>query len=328
MGDESITKRKRVINPVPAEGEDGLFTQSWFPVAWTSDVPKGKVIGRDFLDGRIVLWRGENGRLVAASAYCCHVGADLSVGEVVGNNVRCAFHHWQYDQQARCVKTGLGVAPPKDACLFLFPVQERYGIIWVFNGETPLFDLPSPPYPDDELEVGIAYEPQLINIDPWVFAANTPDMQHIKVVHKVNFDGQDPHALVKWHEYGFSYTYGGRDQGDVRTDYTLGIQGTSVFFRFGNYEDFWRGSIAGFGLPKPGWLVMYSVNLVQKGPKAKERLETATFLSRRTLSEDKPIMDTLRYRPGYLINGDQSLSRFLTFVRKFPRAHPSRDFIR
>jgi phenylpropionate dioxygenase-like ring-hydroxylating dioxygenase large terminal subunit len=328
MGNESISTRKRLTNPVPAEGENGLFTQSWFPVAWTTDVPKGKVIGRDFLDGRIVVFRGENGRLVAASAYCAHVGADLSVGEVIGNNLRCAFHHWQYDQDARCVKTGLGVPPPKDACLFLFPVQERYGIIWVFNGETPLFDLPEAPYPDDELEVGIAYEPKLINIDPWVFAANTPDMQHIKVVHKVNFDGEDPHSLVKWHKYGFGYTYRGLDQGNVWTEYTLGIQGTSVFFRFGNYEDFWRGSVAGFGLPKPGWLVMYSVNLVQKGPKAKERLETATFLSRRTLSEDKPIMDTLHYRPGYLIKGDQSLSRFLSFVRNFPRAHPSADFIR
>ena len=63
MGDESISNRKRVSNPVPAEGADGLFTQSWFPMAWTSDVPKGKVIGKDFLDGRIIMWRGENGRL-------------------------------------------------------------------------------------------------------------------------------------------------------------------------------------------------------------------------------------------------------------------------
>jgi hypothetical protein len=39
-------------------------------------------------------------------------------------------------------------------------------------------------------------------------------------------------------------------------------------------------------------------------------------------------MNTLKYRPGYLINGDQSLSRYLTLVRNFPRAHPSRDFIR
>ena len=328
MGDESISTRKRVTNPIPAEGADGLFTQSWYPMAWSSEIPKGKVIGKDFLDGRIIMWRGENGRLTVASAYCCHVGADLAVGDVMENNVRCAFHHWQYDQDARCVKTGLGVAPPKDGSLFLFPSIERYGIVWVFNGEKPLFDLIEAPFPEDELEVGVAYDAQMINIDPWVFAANTPDMQHIKVVHKVKFDHDDPHAAVKWNPYGFEYGYKGNDQGGVPTEYSLGIQGTSVFFRFGMYEGFWRGSVAGFGLPKPGWLVMYSINLVKKGPEAKKQLETATWLSRRTLSEDWSIMNTLKYRPGYLINGDQSLSRYLTLVRNFPRAHPSRDFIR
>jgi phenylpropionate dioxygenase-like ring-hydroxylating dioxygenase large terminal subunit len=321
-------KLKRVTNPVPAEGADGVFTQSWFPVAWTTDVAKGQVIGRDFLDGKIVLFRGANGKVVAASAYCPHIGADLSVGAVVGNNIRCAFHHWEYDQTGRCVKTGIGDKPPKNAGIFVFPVRDRYGIIWVFNGEEPLFELPSFPIPDDELEIGIAYPPELINCDPWVFAANTPDMQHIKVLHKVTFNGKDPHDLVKWQKYGFEYTYEAVDQGDVLTDYTIGIRGTSVFFRYGTYEKFWRGSIAGFGLPRPGKLTIFSVNAVKKGAKAAELLATATWLSNRTLNEDRDIMNTLHYRPGLMTKGDTSLSRYLNLVRKFPRAHPSADFIR
>ena len=321
-------KLKRVTNSVPAEGEDGLFTQSWYPVAWSSDVAPGQVVGRDFLDGKIVIFRGANGTAVATSAYCPHVGADLSVGAVVDNNLRCAFHHWEYDQSGRCVKTGLGDKPPKNACLFVFPIQERYGIIWIFNGDEPLFDLPEFPFPDSELEMGVAYEPTLINCDPWVFAANTPDMQHIKVLHKVTFNGEDPHKLVKWQKYGFEYTYQGLDQGGVLTDYTLGIRGTTVFYRYGKYEDFWRGSIVGFALPRPGSLVMYSINAVPKGPKAAENLATATWLSNRTLNEDRDIMNTLHYRPGYLTKGDTSLAKFLNLVRKFTRAHPSADFIR
>jgi phenylpropionate dioxygenase-like ring-hydroxylating dioxygenase large terminal subunit len=321
-------KLKRMSNPVPAEGEDGLFTQTWWPVAWSTDVAPGQVIGRDFLDGRIVVFRGANGKAVATSAYCPHVGADLAVGEVIGDNIRCAFHHWQYDQTGKCVKTGIGDKPPKGACLFVFPILERYGIIWVFNGEKPLFDMVSLPIPDDELVMGPAYEAYTINCDPWVFSANTPDMQHIKVLHKVTFNGEDPHKLVKWSKFGFEYTYKGIDQGGVLTDYTLGIQGTNIFFRYGMYEDFWRGSIAGFALPRPGKLMMYSINLVPKGPNAEKNLETATWLSNRTLSEDRDIMNTLHYKPGHLTRGDTSLSKFLNYLRKYPRAHPSAEFIR
>lgn len=320
--------QKRHFTPVPAEGEGGVFSQSWYPVAWSSEVGAGQVIGRTFLDGRIVVFRGANGRIVAASAYCAHLGADLAAGQVVGNNIRCAFHHWEYGQDGACVKVQTQASPPRGACLFRFPVQERFGIVWVFNGTEPLFDLPSFPHADDELEFAVAYEPQELPIDPWVFAANTPDMQHIKVVHKVSFDGADPHQLLNWKEFGFDYTYSGLDQGDVPTCYTLGIGGTSIFYRFGTYGEFWRGSIVGFGLPRPGHMTMYAINAVLKGPGAMERLATATQLSRRTMSEDKPIMDKLHYKPGYLIEGDQSLARFLNYVRKYPRAHPSADFIR
>jgi phenylpropionate dioxygenase-like ring-hydroxylating dioxygenase large terminal subunit len=313
---------------VPAEGENGVFTQSWYAMAWSSDVPVGKVIGLDFLDGRIVMFRGADGRVNAMSAYCPHVGADLSVGEVIGNELRCAFHHWQYGPDGQCTKTGVGDKPPKGACLFVFPTVERYGIIFVFNGEEPLFDIPQFPVPDDELLFGSPYPVKTLNCDPWVFCANTPDMQHFKAVHKIKFDHEDPHDLYKWHQYGFEYRYVGHEQDGVPTDYTLGIRGTTIFYRHGEHGDFFRASIVAFGVPRPGQLVAYSVNGVRKGPKEKEHLERANFISARTLSEDVDIMNTIHYRPGHLTKGDKSLSRFLNYVRAYPRAHPSSDFIR
>jgi phenylpropionate dioxygenase-like ring-hydroxylating dioxygenase large terminal subunit len=335
LADASIEKtqpskstRRRIWRPVPAEGEDGLFTQSWFAVAWSSELAVGQVIGRDFLDGRIVLFRGANGSAVAMSAYCPHVGADLSVGEVIGDNLRCAFHHWQYDQEGRCIKTGIGDKPPRGACLFVFPTMERFGIVFVFNGESPLFDVPSFPLPDEELVFGSPYPVQRLNCDPWVFCANTPDMQHFKAVHKIKFDHEDPHDLYEWHEFGFRFRYVGFEQDGVPTDYQLGIRGTTIFYRYGTHGDFFRGSIVAFGMPRPGQLLAYSVNGVRKGPKQKEHLDLSNAISARTLSEDKDIMNTIHYRPGHLTKGDKSLSRFLNYIRKYPRAHPSASFIR
>jgi phenylpropionate dioxygenase-like ring-hydroxylating dioxygenase large terminal subunit len=320
--------RVRVVQDVPGEGENGLFTQSWFAVALSNELAPGQLLGRDFLDGRIVLFRGENGRAVAVSAYCPHVGADLSVGTVVGNNVRCAFHHWQYDQEGHCVKTGVGDAPPRGASLFAFPTREKFGIVWVFNGEEPLFDFPEFPYPESELVMGHPYAPQQLNSDPWVFCANTPDRQHAVSVHKVKQIEGDLDDKYEWDDFGFKFSYDSTDQDNIPMQTTLMIRGTSIFYRSGRHGDFWRGSIVGFGLPRPGQLIMYSSNFVQPGPKALERLEFTNSVSRRTLDEDRDIINTVHYRPGFLTKADKSLAKFLRYVRGYPRAHPSATFIR
>ena len=314
--------------PVMAEGEGGLFTQSWFPVALTTEVAQGRVVGRDFLDGRIVIFRDQAGKAHVMSAYCPHVGADLSVGQVVGDRIQCAFHHWEYDVNGKCVKTGIGDPPPKRACLFVFPSRERYGIIWAFNGENPLFELPDLPYPEEDLLMSSYKAAERLNCDPWVFAANTPDMQHLKVVHKVKFDVEDPHDLVNWHERGLEFSYSGVHQGGVPMNNTAGILGTSVFYRWGRYGDFWRAGVVGFGLPRPGQHEVYACQAVLRGPGAEEHLAETIRVSRRTIMEDKDILNTIHYRQGVMTRGDTSLSRFLKYVREYPRAHPSAGFIR
>jgi phenylpropionate dioxygenase-like ring-hydroxylating dioxygenase large terminal subunit len=312
---------------MPAEGDVGVFTQSWFPVALGSEVLPGQILGLDFLDGKIVVFRAPDGTVRAMSAYCPHVGADLSVGKIVDGRVQCAFHHWEYDADGYCVKTGIGDPPPKSACLFMFPVQERFGIVWVFNGEEPLFDLPQLPYADSEL-VSTAYRfGPTLHCDPWIFAANTPDMQHLKVVHKIKFEAEEPHELVKWYDFGFEFSYRGLHQGDVPIENTAGIRGTSVFYRWGMYDGFWRCNVTGFSLPRPGQHNVFSCSLVLAGPKSAEHLESVLAISRRTVGEDKDILNTIHYRQGLLTRADKSLGKFLNYIRKFPRAHPSAGFI-
>jgi phenylpropionate dioxygenase-like ring-hydroxylating dioxygenase large terminal subunit len=315
------------LAPPPPEGEGGVFTQSWFPVMLSKDLAAGQLRGHDFLDGRIVLLRSGDRRVTAVSAYCPHVGADLSVGKVVDDHIQCAFHHWEYDNLGRCVRTGVGDAPPRNARLFVFPTEERYGIIWVFNGERPLFSLPDFPVPDAELAMANYAFPEPFRCDPWVFAANTPDMQHLKVVHKIQFGVDDPHDLVKWHEFGLEFSYAGQHQGNVPIANTAGIRGTSVFYRWGQYGDFWRGTITGFGLPRPGRHLVFGCNVVLAGPQASQQLEVVAELSRRTLGEDKDILNTIHYRHGTLTAGDRTLAQFLRYLREYPRAHPSRLFI-
>ncbi len=326
MNDPNPEKARHIH--IPAEGEDGLFRQSWYPICLSSEVASGEVIGRGFLDGRVVVFRGDDGVARTMSAFCPHVGADLSVGTVTGKHLQCAFHHWEYDGEGACVKTGIGDPAPKNARLFKFPTFERWGIVWVFNGETPLFDLPDLPYSEDELLIGTYKYHKIFNSDPWVFAANTPDMQHLKVVHKVKFSVPDPHDLVEWDQWGLKYTVKGIHQGGVEIEWEAGLRGTGFFWRSGTTAGQWSGAITGFGLHTPGTNQVYGAYMVRRGPDAEAQLESMRLLTERTIDEDSDLLNTIHYRQGLLTKADRTLAKYLALVRDFPRAHPAAPYIR
>ncbi len=313
--------------PIPREGEEGLFRQSWYPICFSKDVGKGEVIGRGFLDGRVVVFRAADGVARVLSAYCPHVGADLATGKVVENTIQCPFHHWQYDSNGVCVKTGVGDPPPKGACLFRFPTMERWGIIWAFNGETPLYEFPSLPVDESECLLGNYSLPAPIEADPWVFAANTPDMQHLKAVHGVQFSSADPHDLIRWNQWGLEYDVSAVHQGGKPIEWRMGLRGM-FFYRHGTYDGWWCAAITGFGIPYPGVHEVFGAYMVLKQPGAEERLAAAKIISERTIAEDRPVLNALRYRQGLLTAGDRSLAKYLTMIREWPRAHPSAPFIR
>jgi hypothetical protein len=254
----------------------------------------------------------------------------------VENRLQCPFHHWQYDNQGVCVKTAIGDPPPKMARLFKFPTAEHYGVVWAFNGNKPHFPLPEFDRPTSQLTFRYyRFKDDWYNCDPWVYAANTPDMQHLKVLHKTEFTIPDPHDLVEWSEWGFRYTFIADHQGGIPIEWKVGIDGTSVFIQEGPYGGFWIGGMVGFGLPQPGKheifaiLALDTTQLDGKNDEQQlqERFIMAEELMNRTVSEDRDILNTVHYCPGTLTRGDRTLARYLQFLRDYPRSHLSGPFI-
>lgn len=334
-GEKMQPSLRRQTKPLPFEGEGGVFYQTWYPLCLSRDVKAGEVLGCDFLDGRVAIYRTMEGVAHVVSSYCPHLGADLSVGTVEGNNLRCAFHHWEYDESGVCVKTGIGDPAPRAACLFKFPTAEKFGVIWAFNGESPLWDLPDFEKPMGSLVLRTIRVPHVYNCDGWIFACNTPDMQHIKVVHKISFEHDDPHDLVDWQTHGFDYRIKAGHQAGIGIDWQIGIRGTSFFRQQGLYGDWWLGGITGHSCPRPGRHEVFLCLAVERGDgspaalaEAERRLDIAQTLLERTVSEDRAILDTIHYAPGTLTRGDRTLAKFFDYLRAYPRAHPSADFIR
>jgi len=317
---------------LPAEGDNGVFSESWFPVCLSKDVKAGQAIGRDFLGGRIVIYRGENGQPHVLSAYCAHLGADLSCGDVMGNNIRCAFHHWQFDGDGRCVHTAVGDPAPKAARMFRFPVRERWGIIFAFNGTEATWELPDFVYPDDEIYVTVETFPD-IPCDPWVICCNTPDVQHIKVLHKIQLDETGP-ADITYTDHSMTYNFKGKHPNGDPVDWCVRIHGTSIYSQQGMFGDDWMGVVAPMGLPRPGCTQTYmavATRITENTPegraRAKEKAEYYRQFETRVLFEDAPILQRMRYRPGTLTKNDAQLARFYEYLRAFPRSHHSADFI-
>jgi nitrite reductase/ring-hydroxylating ferredoxin subunit len=317
-----------------AEGEDGVFSQTWLPVCLSRDVPRGTVIGRGFLDGRIAIFRGDDGVVQVVSAYCAHVGADLSCGDVVRNELRCAFHHWRYDVDGRCTATGIGDRPPPSARLFRFPTCERWGIVFAFNGTQATWSLPEFPFPEDELVLITEPLPEL-PCDPWVVCANTPDIQHIKVLHGVHIEEADSAIEVRWTDHSMLYGIHGIHQQGQPLSLEVGIYGTSFFSQYGEIAGRWLGVMAPMGIPRPGHTQMYFVIAAHKGNGSEEEVEAALAhacfgleLERKVVAEDYSILRRIRYRQGALTRSDRVLGCFLDYVRRFPRSHPSAPHIR
>ncbi|MEV6497166.1 Rieske 2Fe-2S domain-containing protein [Streptomyces prunicolor] len=184
--------------PIPAEGDGGVFSEGWYPVCLSSAIPEGGAHGVAFLDGRVVVTRGDDGDVRVVSAYCVHLGADLPVGQRTAGGVRCAFHGWDCDgKTGRCTGIASGDPVPPRAQLFAFPAAEMYGVVFAHNGAKPLYDLPAFEYPESDLYVRTWVFDDPFTVDPWVISANAPDLLHLTELHNFDFIGK-PFDEVVW----------------------------------------------------------------------------------------------------------------------------------
>ena len=303
------------------------FHQSWYAIARSDEVRAGEVIGRDFLDGRAIAYRGENGQAVVMNAYCRHLGADLSMGKVFGNDIRCAFHHWQYGPDGACTKIPASEKIPKAARMFKYPTVEKWGLIWAFNGATPLFDVPEfvdYAEPDLDLRTAEAFD---LPVEPWVPFTNSMDFQHLRVLHGLKIEC-DPDAIDVG-DYRIQYDVRFEDPNLGVFDQRIRVTGTNTIALAGRLNGMAILSMA-TGTPTPdgrthGWSVTATPKAEGSDAEREQRLQIGEAFFKRLIDEDTPIMQTIRFHDGLLIDADRALARFLQYVRRFPTARPAAD---
>jgi 5,5'-dehydrodivanillate O-demethylase oxygenase subunit len=82
------------------------------------------------------LYRGESGEPHLLDFRCAHRRTQLNTGWVDGDNVRCYFHGWVYDQTGQCIEQP---AEPNPFCerikIGSYPTRAYLGLIFAYLGE-------------------------------------------------------------------------------------------------------------------------------------------------------------------------------------------------
>jgi phenylpropionate dioxygenase-like ring-hydroxylating dioxygenase large terminal subunit len=125
-----------------------MLINTWYVACDAVEVPYGqpkhvRMLGHDF-----ALFRDSGGKINCVSDICVHRGASLSHGRIHNGCIECPYHGWRYRGDGLCAEIPAhpDTRVPKRVRIDAYPVEERYGWVWVFLGDLPAAQ--RPPIPD------------------------------------------------------------------------------------------------------------------------------------------------------------------------------------
>jgi phenylpropionate dioxygenase-like ring-hydroxylating dioxygenase large terminal subunit len=129
-------------NPREKARAAGLHPDHWYAVEYDKRVPAGRVIEVRFWGLSIALFRGTDGTLRALENRCAHRQVKLSIGQVTGCTLTCAYHGWSYDAEGHLIEVPHELFGRQFGKVKIrsYPVRSRYGLIWLFPGDPALAD--------------------------------------------------------------------------------------------------------------------------------------------------------------------------------------------
>ena len=85
----------------------------WYCVHFSHELKAGDIKIEKMFGKEWVLFRGEDDSVGMTDPFCPHLGAHLGHGGTIqGSNIRCPFHHWEFDSEGWCKKIPYGKVMP------------------------------------------------------------------------------------------------------------------------------------------------------------------------------------------------------------------------
>jgi phenylpropionate dioxygenase-like ring-hydroxylating dioxygenase large terminal subunit len=195
-----------------------MIRNQWYAALSSKEVPKKGIIGVVRMGEKLAFWRDASGNISCIVDKCCHRGASISAGKIVENRAQCPFHGFEYDGGGK-VKVipanGRSQEVPNRYRVKAYPVKERYGLIWIWWGDSTekVTDIAF----FDDLKEGFHYS-QITDHWPMHYSRcieNQMDVVHVPFVHH-NTIGRSGKTIV----YGPKTKW----EGDMLTWYVKNVE--------------------------------------------------------------------------------------------------------
>ncbi len=175
-----------------------FLRNAWYAACWADDLASGAPLAKTILCDPVVLWRDGEGAPVALEDRCCHRHLPLSMGQLIGDTVRCGYHGLEFDATGACVAVPGQSKVPPGAGVRSFPVCEKYSMIWIWPGdadsadEAAIPELPWLDHPDWVHTGGLIH----MKADYRLLVDNLLDLTHVSYIHRNTIAGDAKEALV------------------------------------------------------------------------------------------------------------------------------------
>lgn len=313
----------------------------WYFAMPSGDLKKGETKSFQLCGQELVLFRGEDGNVGVLDAYCPHMGTHLGKGKVVGNHVRCFFHHWQFDREGSCKLIPCQKDIPAKAIVPSYAVCEKFASIWIYPAASAPHALSD--FREDELKgeltitFGKAYERSCHH---HVTMINGIDPQHLKTVHDleiemsveiaepqegnlIDFELTGKIGKGNWREKLATFFLGEKYSYAMRYDH--GNNGyLSLMKNVTFYGRKWPSlhMIFAYRPIEQGRMLVQPIYLTKKRNSVAGMLLSSIllFMTKRAFfalqGEDGAVYENMRFFPGNLLPIDRPVAQFIQYVNK------------
>ena len=183
--------------PLQRFANAAVVCEGWYAVAAARGIRPGDRRRVRIGERDLIVYRDATGTLRAVDRACPHLGADLARGTVVGEGLQCVFHQWRWGPDGTCVAGG-GVG--SGARLRTYAVRERWGLVWIWAGDAPAYELPEPERANAARVVRLPS--QKLRCHPHLVLGNGLDVTHFAPLHGLRFESppvvssESPHRFA------------------------------------------------------------------------------------------------------------------------------------
>ena len=166
-------------------------------------------------------------------------------------------------------------------------------------------------------------------VEPWVLLTNSCDIQHLRALHGLEIEVDTDAIEITDHTVDYDAHIVDPTLGEM--DQHIKVFGTNTIMLTGQMGglDVLMGSSA-VPLPDGRARGTSSSRRRRRRPGTDEEREQADMalsmalaFGEQLLKDDDRVMETIHFREDLLLPADRALTRFLRYVRSFPRAQPA-----